>query len=102
MLYLLFAIYIFGLSLTTCTDGVDNNGCGKVNAQIQTSNNESQHHQDENCSPFCVCSCCSGAIITKVGFTLVVSPLATERLLFATPQFNSADYSSIWQPPKIA
>ncbi len=65
----------------------------------------SEHHELDNdiCSPFCFCSCCSTAmnILYSPNITLQGQPALNDFELF-DQQFFSIDNSSIWQPPKLS
>lgn len=99
-LYLLMAIYVFGLSLMTCTDGMHKDDCGTA-IHIHDAG-DMPHHEEEACTPFCVCSCCGSPFIAKLAFTFTVQPCVNEQLVIPSPKCTSAIPPSIWQPPKIS
>lgn len=98
-LYLLMAIYVLGLSLMTCTDGMVKDDCA-LTTHFHAAQ-DSQHGEDEACSPFCVCSCCSNVVVTTIAYTFTLSPVIGERSVLPAPRFTSAERASVWQPPKI-
>lgn len=84
--------------------------CSDAHAQLkETSNtylsqNDNDHHNDiELCTPFCVCSSCTAAV--------VLQPLITFEVLHFEPHYRnipsfydsivSSFYGSIWQPPQL-
>jgi len=63
-----------------------------------------QDCEGDDCSPFCICSCCSHPTASKQ-FTFSISAEATPRnaqTAVATYQnpYKAISSSSIWQPPK--
>ena len=101
LLYLLFAIYVFGLSLTTCTDGMYQDDCGVTGIHLHAQQAD-QHTDDECCSPFCVCACCSGVVISKVASLTTLTRIIDKQVLTPVTLSSSADPAPIWQPPKLS
>lgn len=98
------ALYILVLSVVPCSD-VHNNCNDKKATTELTQNHDHQQDKDDNCSPFCTCTCCSANVIaldfkpfqiknpTQFSFSQKV---ATRNF-----SFISNFYGNIWQPPKI-
>ncbi len=67
-----------------------------------------QHsHDTENdlCSPFCICNCCSSQILGYTEVYFIDFPLQFEEIKTQIPTYRSIFasnfYGSIWQPPQI-
>ncbi len=97
------AFTILALSVMPCMDGgLANNGSTKV--EISKTDNHNEHNDTDDCSPFCICSCCSTTISSHT-----LSFNYFDKLVFLAKKysaFKSSNYSnvsiSIWQPPKLA
>jgi hypothetical protein len=85
----------------------------EVNSSAHTttefaSNHDERSHDKQNdlCSPFCTCNCCSVQILTHFPTTVIKFPIPTEIIKLQLPFYKSIAYSnfygSIWQPPQIA
>ncbi|MFZ7114614.1 MAG: DUF6660 family protein [Bacteroidota bacterium] len=94
-------IYLMTIMLMPCNDICDSHQ-HDVTSLMQSA---SDHHEaeDDMCSPFCLCSCCSTAMTIHYlpNITLQAKPALQDFVLF-DQQFFSIDNSSIWQPPKIS
>lgn len=79
----------------------DKEDCNEVKHE-QTSHNTGDH-QDEICSPFCVCSCCATHFVVE-GFHSLSSQIAVINTVYtAHPESETASaVIPIWQPPKIS
>jgi hypothetical protein len=98
--YILFSLYFITLAAIPCGDKDD---CNEPNCTTQTAQNQHEDHQDEACTPFCVCSCCA---------THYVNNSATNQIVIASIEvksYHDAPTSKvmgavlpIWQPPKLA
>lgn len=103
LLALIWTFYLALLSFAPCTDA--DNDCGdKPIAQV----NKHDHNddKDDNCTPFCHCSCCS-INIAVYNFNLAESilPLGSfieEKVTIRNISHTSDYYGNIWQPPKIS
>ncbi|MBL7841908.1 MAG: hypothetical protein JNJ75_17305 [Cyclobacteriaceae bacterium] len=65
---------------------------------------EHQHSSDESdqCTPFCVCSCCNTHVNEPSFFGFVSASAAfSEQHAGYTPAFIPSISQSIWQPPKL-
>ncbi|MFZ7169629.1 MAG: DUF6660 family protein [Bacteroidota bacterium] len=97
----LFVSYLVAIMLMPCND-ICNNHQYEAPISVQSA---SEHHEMDNniCSPFCFCSCCSTAmnILYLPNISLQVQPALQDFVLF-DQKFFSIDNSSIWQPPKIS
>jgi hypothetical protein len=90
------------LSCLPCADKEMN-----CSSQTIVEKNSSEHNQDNDaCSPFCICNCCSSQVFafdtTICNFDFVVIKNRVENKI---PEYKSIltsnFYGSIWQPPQI-
>lgn len=82
-----------------CNDEQD---CKQSGHTEQVAQADQHDHENEVCTPFCVCSCCAAHIffqdfVNDFSITTVITTVYTQPA--------SADISSaiipIWQPPKL-
>ena len=96
----LLTTYLFALMLLPCTDNC--NAYAQANEfNCQTNQEE---HQDENdaCSPFCYCTCCSTIMIVIDLPAPIYFPHKTVQCFARFEQlFFSKAFTFIWQPPKL-
>lgn len=107
----IFTTYMLALSLVPCGDS--GSGITEIAShffdleQRQLSDHE-QHSNDcddDTCSPFCVCSCCSISINVPNNTFLLDRhiPLISQKLVSYDSNFYPSGFSnSIWQPPKFS
>ena len=106
----IFTFYMFALSLVPCGDG----GGGIVEIanhfvgiEHQDSSDHDQHSNtcnDDLCSPFCICSCCSSVLDAPVKLPFVVKSLTPAPGIKPSfvPDFTLSSFPAfIWQPPKF-
>ena len=101
---LFMAIYILVLSAVPCSD-VHNDFNDKNTKTELTQTHDHQQDKDDNCTPFCTCTCCSASVIA-VDFTpfQIKKPAEfsiTKKITIRNFSFISNFFGSIWQPPKI-
>ncbi|WP_394341683.1 DUF6660 family protein [Solitalea longa] len=94
------SLYMLVLICVPCGDNIE---CKKITQEQEgnAGNHDSHNHEQENCSPFCLCSCCSIAINTTepllVSFELThFIEHITVHIPFSIPKISS----HIWQPPR--
>ncbi len=104
------AVYLFVLALLPCGDG----GGGMVEALNHWLEVEHEHavadHQhsndcsDDDCSPFCFCSCCSISIVTPSAVVVseIVKAEFTLQPSFYSDFIPSTFDFSVWQPPRFS
>lgn len=96
------AILVFGLNLMPCADEFVQDADFEISISVQQ-DCDTDHHGLDDCTPFCVCSCCH-TVTTYVepGFgELQPNPTGFGEM---TGMIQPATYSphySIWEPPKI-
>ncbi|MBK5285430.1 MAG: hypothetical protein JJE25_08490 [Bacteroidia bacterium] len=97
----LLAVHMLTLVLMPCNDSCDSQ-------QHQTATivqGAQEHHEQDNdiCSPFCTCSCCSSLITLAYQTELkTFVPVAANAFSGFDKFFNSVFSADCWQPPRIA
>lgn len=96
------SFYMLALNCFPCGDSTE---CDTKELQkISAPTHHKDHpHETEACAPFCSCACCGAAVfyqpvINAKTITLVFS----QRVFHYKNDFNSYDFQSVWQPPKIS
>ncbi|MGB5982599.1 MAG: DUF6660 family protein [Nonlabens sp.] len=94
------SMYLLGLNLIPCGDDAIEH-----DSVENTCNQEPQEHDDDLCSPFCCCSCCSIPALDLDTANLEWTPVSIEinlhSMYYKNPfwdQFNGW----ILQPPQLA
>ena len=99
-----FAFYILTISLLPCTDTADCNDHNLV-AEIDNSNHQKDSNNTEQCSPFCICSCCGITTvqlqIPLLTFTNHIYFAKVKQTIFYQLYTPTNNYNNIWQPPKV-
>ena len=100
---LLFNIYMLALSFFPCAD-IDISVNDNENIISSTDNNKKEHNETENCTPFCICSCCAVPIIYEAinideNSKQIYLSAKYPSLKINCPSLSSA---AIWQPPKFS
>jgi hypothetical protein len=103
----IFILYLLLLSWQPCQDlaAKDISCTSTPKAQQSHLHDTSQPTENDDCSPFCVCSCCQistanarPTFMVKNRFT-VSTEKATE--IFYQNEYSQQHLDSIWQPPKF-
>jgi len=95
--------YILFLSLLSCKDKEELAVAPSAAARIELSHIPGDVRQEDDCPPFCTCTCCS-MYKTVPSFVLQTKPVNTivpQRFSGYTIAIPTAISLSIWQPPKI-
>ena len=74
-----------------CEDGVD----------LPCNHEDDDHNEEDDCSPFCACACCSVPVNTNVYQTIITEPLLPQLAVLSPESLCSSPDFDIWQPPKI-
>lgn len=91
----LLAIYVFALSVHTCSDGKT------AEHQLCVVRQPNDAHADMDlCSPFCTCTCCAGVTLLKVDRFQQVVPMHTLVYSEGTSTVLSMPRTPVWQPPQ--
>ena len=92
---------MLGLVLVPCSDT-----CNSHEHETPTTlQSEFEHHEedDNSCSPFCNCSCCSTAVVLNANVAgNLIESIATPLISFISQSFLSEENYAIWQPPKFS
>jgi hypothetical protein len=99
---LFMAFYMLMLSAMPCSDDTD---CESDinNAGTELTQQDKQHTEhEENCSPFCICTCCATSAI-HVPVVLKHKRYFQHRIEigYLSEHLYNADPASIWQPPRL-
>ena len=89
------AIYVFALSVHTCSDG---KAQGHELCSLEQTNDA--HDDMDVCSPFCTCTCCAGVTLLKVDRFQQVVPMHTLVYSEGTATVLSMPRTPVWQPPQ--
>lgn len=100
----IWTFYLMVLSSLPCSDA--SNQCEDTVPKIETAQaHEHNQDSDDNCSPFCYCSCCSVSIGS---FNFKPFEIKQPKVAFSTKKFTIRDYNlisryqgNIWNPPKF-
>lgn len=102
----IFILYLVVLLTQPCQDIVSVvDSTALRNASSQQPDNAPQSSSQDECSPLCICSCCSLAVAYHSSEVLVdtaeldVLPIAKAPAEYRNPD-TDAYKDSIWQPPK--
>lgn len=98
----LFSLYFMALVFAPCADHA---GCDNTQKVESTAGNQqdADSHASDNCSPFCICSCC-GSICALYHHRIVLSAYLAPSGFECTiqkPLYIQDACISIWHPPKI-
>lgn len=102
---IIMSIYLMALSNMPCADMEVNSAMHKT-AQFSSEENHSHDKDNDLCSPFCTCNCCSVQILSYQTPIIFEFPKVCDLISIALPSYNSVFasnfYRSIWQPPQLA
>lgn len=65
---------------------------------------DTDEHEEEDCSPFCTCVCCSYPIVAfSIQNEIAVSLITFSEIssVYKSP-YSNGFFAKIWQPPKIS
>lgn len=75
---------------------------GLITTVIEAHENHEDHN--DNCSPFCLCSCCQASVTVPSFFSnssVVLSDLSS--ILFCYNEgYTSSGFALVWHPPKVS
>jgi hypothetical protein len=98
----LLGMYILLLSFLPCADSKECTAFGEQRISA-LAGHEGHNHQQESCTPFCICACC-GTVTFFQQVTLFPVPHTQlqERPEFHNVlSFHSYDFHTVWQPPQL-
>ncbi|MEZ0183478.1 DUF6660 family protein [Flavobacterium plurextorum] len=96
-------LYILGLLAVPCSDVY--NSCISSNSDQKELTHNHSRDNDDHCTPFCQCSCCSVSVLKfsfkMPDFNLPQQHISARNTVLRDCQFISSYTGTIWQPPKI-
>lgn len=99
-------VYIMFLVVQPCQDYVamSDDCIGNETQTAHFGNGSGDESEGDDCSPFCVCSCCSHSVayhklFSGVSSEVKVVPIIPSKANY-TNRYSKAHQNSIWQPPK--
>ena len=101
-----FIVYIVLLLTQPCQDAgaMVNNGVAKTTPFSQNDKPYQNDPRSDECSPFCICSCCGLSVAehsTSLRVTTRIERIALPTIFIEYKNSNTTTYQdSIWQPPK--
>lgn len=104
---IIFTIYILFLSFQPCEEmtAIAELRVDKVSEQTHIQISEQTEKESENCSPFCICSCCHFSTVYQfktfsVTNKITVAAISRPHFYYQNPYYQTYK-TSIWQPPKF-
>lgn len=101
-----FIVYLMLLLTQPCQDLASMvNDCADKNTQTAHVESTSKNNpKADECSPFCICSCCSLSVADRSVAVIVSSDVKNASIsstlaVYANP-YSKAHQNSVWQPPK--
>lgn len=100
----IFSIYILFLSIAPCGDERNCNEFAETHTNVTANTAQDASHQDEVCSPFCMCACCGcqGFHLEPFSGSIALVQTADKKITPHQSEFVSQFSANIWQPPKIS
>ncbi|WP_425474802.1 DUF6660 family protein [Niabella insulamsoli] len=94
--------YLSALLTLPCSD--QSNRCDNTNSTAQASPHRHSQDKDDNCTPFCHCSCCSISIATyhfrSLDFKVLPPECAHDQPALRADFVLDPYVGNIWQPPR--
>ena len=98
---LIMAFLVLALSVMPCGDA-NAASEGKSKTELGKSHNEDDNSQQDDCSPFCTCTCCAGFSINHFIASLTPIPPYESTAAAAHLPASVLDVAlPIWQPPQL-
>lgn len=97
-----FSIYIFLLSVKSCGDACECIESQKICISENAGHDQDKHDNDA-CSPFCICACCSSHYFVQLphySHTMKLNVKAYIEFSSYVSIFFGTFLSAIWHPPK--
>ncbi|WP_460684625.1 DUF6660 family protein [Niabella aquatica] len=92
-------VYLFTLSCMPCADRDEYVMNAEIKA-LNTSTANSHEHENDHCTPICVCSCCSVFITFQQAFSSAKPVFFIRKHQICKSTFSFLFINNIWQPPK--
>lgn len=103
-LTLIFALYLLLLSCVPCM--CDDIKTSDTTRDTKTNNPAKKKNNDDNCTPFCTCTCCPAPAFFHIKAdyntnkpTAFINPM---HFTLVDKDYSSYNCHNIWQPPKLS
>jgi hypothetical protein len=98
----LMAFLILTLGIIPCADAEGGAYDGKAKTELSKTNHPQDDQQQDDCSPFCHCTCCAGSFINRYipGFNITLHYKSKLSNCFSPSELKEISLP-IWQPPQI-
>jgi hypothetical protein len=103
----IFTVYILFLSLQPCEEmtAVADLRADSSQEETKIQNGEQTGEKSDDCSPFCICSCCHFSTAYQLKTFSVTNKITASIISRPNFSYQNPYYqiykTSIWQPPKI-
>lgn len=68
-----------------------------LSVKVETTHSDTK----DNCSPFCICTCCSNSFSMEFQTILNTSIPSEDSIIHLQDNYHFNPLLSIWQPPKV-
>jgi len=93
---------VLTLNCLPCPDDFDQKACEVKNGSGHRQKHRDKQNEEDTCSPFCHCTCCTGFSIAHIPVTASILVSFDTRLYSSYLPGPVINYSSaVWQPPRI-
>lgn len=96
------AFLVLALSLMPCADTDNAGNDSNAKTLVSKSNQQRDNPQQDDCSPFCQCSCCAGFCINHSNAPIVIADPGESKTQIAFLPAGILDIAlPVWQPPQL-
>lgn len=96
------AFLVLALSVMPCADTYNAGNDSKAKTELTKSNQDRDNPKQDDCSPFCQCSCCAGFCINHFITSIVITiPGGSKTQTAFLPAGTLEIAFPIWQPPQL-
>ena len=102
--WILFTLFLLTLSVYPCSDSEECKTKSVIEV-FENNNHEKHHHDNEECPPFCACTCCGLNVfqLQNIEYSFnkkLIFNILNKKINFYSFIYNKKIASKIWQPPK--
>ncbi|WP_425185811.1 DUF6660 family protein [Flaviaesturariibacter amylovorans] len=98
----LMAVLVLALSMMPCADSDITGKQDPSHSLVKTSGDHQNDEPEDNCSPFCQCTCCAGFFLNHATAAIAYHPVLPPASRFPHPPAAILDRSlPVWQPPQL-
>ncbi|HMV08088.1 MAG TPA: hypothetical protein PK325_01335 [Cyclobacteriaceae bacterium] len=100
---LVFTLYLLALALYPCSDAETCADDSDSRAKVELASHDHSQDESDQCTPFCICACCSATIRLTVSEVLLPATFhnTTHTIPYAEGHLLS-NIHAIWQPPRLS